>query len=314
MSNTPTPPHARLALWLGIAGAAALGLGYPSPIAESLSLIFGVASGTFVINKVLFFASIALVVAALFLRAAPTRSRVIGTALTAGGYLVAVALYFLAGGNGWHTSLVLAAVLVIGLVVSGLLVDLGSPGRSFAWLALILLPAGVGGLAESLAELLVTEVLAAAVAGLIVGLGGLSAHNEPARRAEREARTAARAAANEQEQLAQRVAEIQQWEEAYALAHNGERPPAGYMPPIPTASTNSSTRGTNTLAILALVFSIIASVVGLILGYVARSQIRRSGENGAGLALAAIIIGWIEVGLIAAGLIFYVVVLAAALA
>jgi hypothetical protein len=312
MSNTPTPgARSRLALWLGIAGAAALGVGYPSPIAEWLSRLFGIASGTFAINRVLFFASIVLVVAALFATAVPTRSRVIGAALTAGGYVVGLALYLLAGGDGSRTSLVLAAVLVIGLVVSGLLVGLGSPGRSFAWLALILLPAGVGGLAESFALLLVAEVLAAAVAGLIVGLGGLAAHNEPARRAEREARTAARAAANEQEQLAQRAADIQQWEEAYALAHNGERPPAGFMPPISTASVSSSTRGTNTLAILALVFSIIGAVVGLILGYVARSQIRRTGENGAGLALAAIIIGWIEVGLIAAALIFFFVVLAA---
>jgi hypothetical protein len=33
--------------------------------------------------------------------------------------------------------------------------------------------------------------------------------------------------------------------------------------------------------------------VGIILGYVARSQIKRTGEGGAGLAKAALIIGWI---------------------
>ncbi|MEW2479889.1 MmpS family transport accessory protein [Mycobacterium sp. NPDC049093] len=61
-------------------------------------------------------------------------------------------------------------------------------------------------------------------------------------------------------------------------------PPPGY-PPAPSP--------TNRTAIVALIFSLLIAPVGLVLGYVARSQIRRSHEGGAGLAVAAIIIGWI---------------------
>ncbi|WP_409048285.1 DUF4190 domain-containing protein [Microbacterium sp. HA-8] len=104
----------------------------------------------------------------------------------------------------------------------------------------------------------------------------------------------------------QRAAEIQKWEDAYALTHNGERPPAGSYPPISNVNVITSTGSMNKLAILALVFSIIGSVVGIVLGHVARSQIRRTGESGAGLALAAIIIGWIGVGII---VIFYATLL-----
>ena len=52
-------------------------------------------------------------------------------------------------------------------------------------------------------------------------------------------------------------------------------------------------RPTNTMAILALVMSFVLAPVGLVLGIVARKQIRRTGEEGDGLALAGIIIGGI---------------------
>jgi len=41
--------------------------------------------------------------------------------------------------------------------------------------------------------------------------------------------------------------------------------------------------------------------VGAILGHIARGQIARSGEQGDGIALAAIIIGWIFTGLFVCG-------------
>lgn len=58
------------------------------------------------------------------------------------------------------------------------------------------------------------------------------------------------------------------------------------------------------MAIVALVCSlagflvIISAPVGAILGHVARRQIRETGEDGAGMALAAIIIGWVLTGLV----------------
>ncbi|WP_168203701.1 DUF4190 domain-containing protein [Humibacter ginsenosidimutans] len=55
---------------------------------------------------------------------------------------------------------------------------------------------------------------------------------------------------------------------------------------------------TNGLAIAALIVVFFSSVVGLILGHVALSQIKRTGQPGHGLALAAVIIGWAVVGLV----------------
>ena len=55
--------------------------------------------------------------------------------------------------------------------------------------------------------------------------------------------------------------------------------------------TTEVARRTNTLAILSLVAAFVASFVGVVLGIVALLQIRRSGEAGRGLAIAAIAIG-----------------------
>ena len=79
------------------------------------------------------------------------------------------------------------------------------------------------------------------------------------------------------------------------------QPPYGYGYQSPT---------TNGMAIASLVVSVLsifgiclcgplglAGAVGAILGHVARRQIKTRGENGGGLALAGIIVGWIVFGL-----------------
>lgn len=58
---------------------------------------------------------------------------------------------------------------------------------------------------------------------------------------------------------------------------------------------------TNTLAIVGLVLSIIGcSVVGIILGFVAKNQIKQTGEGGDGIATAAIVVGfaWIVLNIL----------------
>ena len=81
---------------------------------------------------------------------------------------------------------------------------------------------------------------------------------------------------------------------------SGIQPQGGYLP----ATSKSVT---------ALVLSLFIPIAGLIVGYVARSEIRQSqGQlGGAKLAQAAIIIGWIYTGLGILLLIFYVAVSAA---
>jgi hypothetical protein len=77
-------------------------------------------------------------------------------------------------------------------------------------------------------------------------------------------------------------------------------PPAGYGPPgyapqgYPPAAWG---RPTNTVAILALVMAFVFAPAGVVLGIIARKQIRRTGEDGAGLALAGIIVGGIATAL-----------------
>ena len=51
------------------------------------------------------------------------------------------------------------------------------------------------------------------------------------------------------------------------------------------------------MAILALVMAFVFAPAGVVLGIVARKQIRRTGEDGAGLALAGIIVGGIATAL-----------------
>ena len=54
-------------------------------------------------------------------------------------------------------------------------------------------------------------------------------------------------------------------------------------------------RGTNTLAIIALVSIFVFTPAALVLGVIARKQIQQTGEDGSGMALAAIICGAISV-------------------
>lgn len=66
------------------------------------------------------------------------------------------------------------------------------------------------------------------------------------------------------------------------------------------------TRGTNTMAILSLVFAFVFFPLGIVFGFIARSQIKRTHEAGSGLALAGIIVGFVATALVIA----YVVLLA----
>jgi hypothetical protein len=64
--------------------------------------------------------------------------------------------------------------------------------------------------------------------------------------------------------------------------------PAGYGAPSPQYGPPAPT---NTMAILAIIFAFVFSPLGIVFGFIARNQIRSTGEAGDGLALAGIIVG-----------------------
>jgi hypothetical protein len=92
----------------------------------------------------------------------------------------------------------------------------------------------------------------------------------------------------------------------------GAYPQPGYQQPYPGyGQPYPASRGTNTMAILALVFGILVAPLGLVFGFVARSQIKKTGEDGDGLALAGIIIGGIFTLLFIAYIVFIIIFFAA---
>jgi hypothetical protein len=69
----------------------------------------------------------------------------------------------------------------------------------------------------------------------------------------------------------------------------------------------------NVMAIVSFVSSlvglfiipVIGQIVGIITGHISLSQLKTSGENGRGLALAGTIIGWVSLGLAIVGIILF---------
>ncbi len=74
-----------------------------------------------------------------------------------------------------------------------------------------------------------------------------------------------------------------------------------------TTPPPAETERYNVLSIVAIVTVWFAGILGLIFGYIALSQIKRTGEKGRGLALAAVIIGWIAL----AFALIYIIILVA---
>ncbi|WP_192808155.1 DUF4190 domain-containing protein [Hoyosella subflava] len=88
-------------------------------------------------------------------------------------------------------------------------------------------------------------------------------------------------------------------------------PPGYQQPGLPQQPPPPRTNG---LAVGSLVVSLVSTFaccgaigfVGALMGHVARGQIRATGEQGDGLALAGIIIGWITTLLLVAGVLVWI--------
>jgi hypothetical protein len=98
-----------------------------------------------------------------------------------------------------------------------------------------------------------------------------------------------------------------------AAALSAAATPAGAMSavaPVSAGLAPNETR-TNTLALLALIFGVLGSaVLPIVLGHIALSQIARTGEQGRGMAIAGIVLGWIASAAIVVILIIYAVTIA----
>jgi len=68
--------------------------------------------------------------------------------------------------------------------------------------------------------------------------------------------------------------------------------------------------GTNTMAILALVFAFVFAPLAIVFGHMAKKQIKETGEQGEGLATAGLVMGYIFTGIWVLTCGFYVFVIA----
>lgn len=71
-------------------------------------------------------------------------------------------------------------------------------------------------------------------------------------------------------------------------------PPLAYQPPVPPVPVGPGyLRKTNTFAVLSLIFGILGGIVlGVVFGHVALSQIRRTGEQGRGMAITGLVLSY----------------------
>jgi len=97
----------------------------------------------------------------------------------------------------------------------------------------------------------------------------------------------------------------------YETGQYGQQPygSPGYGAPPGYPPYGSASGQTNTMAILALVFAFVFSPLGIAFGFIARNQIRRTGEGGDSLALAGLILSMLFTLLAIAFVVFFFVVL-----
>lgn len=88
----------------------------------------------------------------------------------------------------------------------------------------------------------------------------------------------------------------------------GYPPPMGGYPPPPNPNpTNGMAIGSLICSIAGLLTCAATSVVGVVLGIIALNQIKRTGEEGRGMALAGVIIGGVVTALVVIAVIVYFV-------
>jgi hypothetical protein len=79
----------------------------------------------------------------------------------------------------------------------------------------------------------------------------------------------------------------------------------GYAPPMQTRQTNGLAIASMVVSLASIVICGFPAIVGAIMGHVARRQIRERGEDGDGMALTGVIVGWIVFALSVIGTVAY---------
>lgn len=93
-----------------------------------------------------------------------------------------------------------------------------------------------------------------------------------------------------------------------------QAPAAAYPPPIglqvvPAAPTNGMAVASLVFGLVGMfLFPVIAPLLAVIFGHVARRQIRNSGQGGGGMAVAGLVLGYIALSFAAIGLLIVIVI------
>jgi hypothetical protein len=80
----------------------------------------------------------------------------------------------------------------------------------------------------------------------------------------------------------------------------------GYPAPAPVRQTNGLAIASMVVSLASIVVCGFPAIVGAIMGHVARKQIRERGEDGDGMALTGVIVGWIVFALSVLGVGLYI--------
>lgn len=84
--------------------------------------------------------------------------------------------------------------------------------------------------------------------------------------------------------------------------------------PVKEHSKKTTMKDTNTFAVLSIILSFFQPIAGIVFGHISLAQIKRNGDEGRGLALAGLIIGYATIILVVMLVIAYIAFIAIAVA
>jgi hypothetical protein len=148
---------------------------------------------------------------------------------------------------------------------------------------------------ESVLELIVPLVFGATVAGVILFIIKLSKKNVPTKPLDAQAPLSAKP-----------IGRTAGGQPIYPIV--GYTPDGNPVTADRAVGVLPANPRTNPLAIVALVLGFVFPLIAIPVGHVSRSQIRRTGEQGDGMALAGLILGYLGVVGVVVGSVLYAII------